>query len=60
MMEKTTKRVKKETIKKQEDGNDDFVIKTETEIQVKEEPKNEEPGAVSQPLPLLDIEDIGR
>ena len=60
VMERTTKRVKKEIVKKGDDGTEDFVVKTETEVQVKEEPKNEEPGDISPPSRLLDIEDIGR
>jgi len=60
VMEKTTKRVKKEIVKKEEDGTEDFVVKTEIEVQIKEEPRNEEPGDVFPPSQLLDIEDIGR
>ena len=59
-MDKTTKRVKKEMVKKEEDGTEDFVVKTVTEVQIKEEPRNEEPGDVLPSSQLLDIEDIGR
>lgn len=47
-------------MKKEDDGTDDLVVKTEMEVQVKEEPKNEEPGNLFPASRLLDIEDIGR
>jgi hypothetical protein len=59
-MEKTTKRVKKETVKKEDDGTGDFVVKTEVEVQIKEEPVNEQPGDVLPSTRLPDIEDLGR
>lgn len=61
VMGREVKKVKREVVKKEEDGEGSVKTEIKVEVEVKEEPKNEDDAnPVALPPAIQDIEDIGR